>query len=305
MDLRLLRYFVVAEELHFGRAAARLNLAQPPLSAAIKRLEAQVGAALFERTSRRVALTPAGQVYLPEVRLILERMAGVAEAARRAARGEIGQLKVGYKAGSFNTVLPQAVRQFRERFPGVELQLREMNVFEVEPALTRGDVQVGLLYPALTDSSLNGETVFSEPLMLAVPEGHLLVRLARVPLSLAAHEPFIRYQRVVQPECYDAITALCRSAGFAPRVVQEVATGAAAVSLIAAGMGVGLVPSSQRRASEGQVEYRFLDGPTVEVDLAAAWPRTDRSPITAAFLNCLRQVGREWTEAERAVARAS
>ncbi|OLV15467.1 LysR family transcriptional regulator YnfL [Deinococcus marmoris] len=292
----------MAEELHFGRAAERLNLSQPPLSAAIKRLETQVGVKLFGRTSRKVLLTPAGQVYLREVRQILERLSEAAEAARREERGESGQLSVGYKSGSLNTALPQAVRLFRQQHPDVELKLYEMNVFEVQPALLRGDVQVGLLYPARLDLRLSFEVMFSEPLMLALPQGHPLARLDRVPLRLIANEPFVRYQRVVQPECYDAISELCRSAGFWPQVVQEVATGSAAVSLISAGLGVGLVPSSQRQASDGRVEYRFLDGPTVSVDFAAAWHRTDSSVLTAAFVAQMRAAGQAFTKQEQGFA---
>ena len=143
-----MRYFVtVAEELHFGRAAERLHLAQPRLSAAIKRLEEQVGAQLLRRTSRKVELTEAGAIYLAEARLILQRTADAGEAARRAARGEVGQLSVGYKPGSLNNVLPATVRRFRKQFPGVDLQLHELGSPEIEVALSRADLRVGLFKP--------------------------------------------------------------------------------------------------------------------------------------------------------------
>ncbi len=301
-----MRYFVaVAEELHFGRAAERLNLAQQPLSAAIKRLESKVGVRLFERTSRRVELTEAGRVYLAEVRLILQRTADAADAARRAERGEVGQLSVGYASGTLHNVLPPTVRRFRERYPGVNLRLHELSSPEIEAALLKGDVQVGLLCPPVSDPTLLSEIVLREPLILALPRGHALARKRRVSLKTAANEAFVLYQRSIKPSVYDAITGICRRAGFSPRVTQEGATEGAVVGLVAAGMGVALVSSSQRKAPGADIEYRFLDGPPVEVELAVAWERGNHSSLTAAFLRLVREVGAELTVIEREVSRVS
>lgn len=301
-----MRYFVaVAEELHFGRAAERLNLAQQPLSAAIRRLEEGLGVPLFERTSRRVALTDAGRVYLAEVRVILQRTAEAAEAAQRAARGELGQLSVGYTAGTLHNVLPPTVRRFRERYPGVDLKLHESTPPEIQAALTRGDVQVGLLCSPVSHPALAAEVVLRQPLMLALPSGHALTGWPSVPLGAAADEPFVLYQRALSPGVYDAIMGLCRAAGFVPRIAQEVATEGAVVGLIAAGMGVALVSSSQRRVPREGIEYRSLEGPSAEVELMAAWAREDRSPVTAAFLAMVREEGRDLTASERALSRAS
>lgn len=300
-----MRYFVVlAEELHFGRAAERLNLAQQPLSAAIKRLEESIGTRLFERTSRQVKLTAAGQVYLPEARLILQRTSEAADLARRAAHGEVGQLSVGYAAGTLHNVLPPTVRRFRTASPGVHLRLHELSSPEVEATLIRGDVQVGLLCPPVNDPSLRSEIVLREPIILALPRDHRLTRQARVTLADAADEPFVLYQRATKPSVYDSIIGLCRSAGFSPQITQEVATEAAVVGLVAAGMGLALVSSSQRKAPGEDIAYRFLEGPWVEVELAAAWTRTDNSPLTAAFLELIREVGTELTALERGLATA-
>jgi len=299
-----MRYFVaVAEELHFGRAAERLHLAQQPLSAAIKRLEEGVGVRLFHRTSRQVALTEAGRVYLSEVRLILQRTTDAAELARRAARGEVGQLSVGYAAGTLHNVLPPTVRRFREHAPGVSLTLHELSSPEVAAALVRGDVQVGLLCPPVSEPAIRSDIVLREPLILALPRGHRLARKERVALSEASDESFILYQRAIKPGVYDAITGLCQAAGFVPRIAQEGATEGAVVGLVAAGMGVALVSSSQRKAPSEDIEYRFLTGAPVEVELAAAWARTDHSPLTAAFLEHVREVGTELTALERNLAK--
>lgn len=300
-----MRYFVaVAEELHFGRAAERLHLAQQPLSAAIKRLEDSLGVRLFERTSRKVELTEAGQVYLKEVRSILQHTADAAEAAQRTARGEVGQLSVGYASGTLHNVLPPTVRRFRERYPDVELKLHELSSPEVEAALNEGNVRVGLLCPPVSNPALSMEIVLREPLIIALPKGHALTKLTRVPLRAAADEHFVLYQRAIKPSVYDAITGLCRSAGFSPRVTQEVATEGAVVGLVAAGMGLALVSSSQRKAPSDGIEYRFLEGPSVEVELAAAWARMDCAPITTAFLGMVRAAGKELTAAEHHLSRA-
>ncbi len=300
-----MRYFVtVAEELHFGRAAERLHLAQQPLSAAIKRLEAGIGVRLFERTSRRVKLTEAGRVYLAEVRLILQRTSDAAEAALRAERGEVGQLSVGYASGTLHNVLPSTVRRFRERYPGVTLRLHELSSPEIEAALLKGDVQLGLLCPPVSDPTLLSEIVLREPLILALPRGHALAQKGRIALKAASNEAFVLYQRSVKPSVHDAITGMCRRAGFSPRVSQEVATEGAVVGLVAAGMGVALVSSSQRKAPSADIEYRFLEGAPVEVELAAAWGRGNRSPLTAAFLGLVREVGAELTVIERELSKS-
>lgn len=287
-----MRYFVaVAEELHFGRAAERLNLAQQPLSAAIKRLETQLGVPLFRRSSRRVELTEAGRVYLTEVRVILKSTADAAEAARRAARGETGQLSIGYKSGALNNLLPGVIRRFRDRYPQAQLSLHEWTSPEVEAALSRQQVQVGLLCAPGGDPALRAETVLREPLVLALPAAHPLASLTRVPLRLLAGEEIVRCDRAISPHIYDAITALFHAAGVAPRVTQEVATEAALVGLVSAGLGTGFVSASQGRMPVAGTTYRPLDGPSVEVDLAMAWRRDDRSPLTAAFLQVVREAG--------------
>lgn len=287
-----MRYFVaVAEELHFGHAAERLNLAQQPLSAAIKRLEAQIGTPLLRRTSRRVELTPAGTVYLREVRDILQRTATAAEAARRAARGQTGELSVGYKSQTLSNVLPLAVQQFGAQFPEVQLRLHEYTSAGVEAALARRDVQVGLLCPPLGDHTLITETVLREPLVLALPAGHRLTSLVRVPFQALRREALIGCHRELQPAVYDAIQQRFREAGVAPRVVQEVATEAALVGLVAAGMGAALVSASQGRVPVDGVLYRVLDGPPIEIDLVAAWHREAPSPLIEAFVALVHQAG--------------
>ena len=294
MEHRLLRYFVtVAEELHFGRAAARLHLAQQPLSAAIKRLEDQIGVRLFERTSRKVELTEAGRLFLMEAKVILQRTTAAIALAQRAERGEVGRLAVGYAAGTLHNVLPASVRRFQERYPGVELTLQELSSPEIEAALVKGEVLVGLLCPPVINPELQAEVVLREPLILALPDAHALAKRSEIPLQAVAAEPFVIYQRAVKPAYYDTIVSLCREVGFTPRIVQEVATEAAVMGLVAAGMGVALVSWSQQSTQLQGVVYRSLEGPTAEVALVISWLRNNESLLVRSFLNTVRQVASE------------
>ena len=280
VDPRLLRYFVgVAEELHFGRAARRLHLAQQPLSQAIRRLESQLGVTLFVRTSRRVALTDAGRVFLDEARALQRRSSDAVEAARRAARGETGALAVGYTSGTLNAVLPGAVRRFRARHPGVALRLVELDAATLEARLGVGDLDVGLVCTPVADAALVTEVVHREPLVLAVPEGHPLAARPSVRLAAAAAEPFLLHDRARRPTVRDLAVALCRNAGFSPRVVQEAATQAALVGLVAAGLGVALVCWSASTTAPGGVAFCPLADGTLTVDIVATWRRSDTSPF--------------------------
>ena len=285
IDPRLLRYFVgVAEELHFGRASRRLHLAQQPLSQAIRRLEAQLGVTLFARTSRRVSLTDAGRVFLDETRLLLRRSADAVEAARRAARGETGTLAVGYTSGTLNAVMPRAVRRFRDRHPGVVLRLVELDTARVEARLGVGDLDVGLVCTPVADTALATEVVHREPIVLAVPEGHPLAARPDVRLTSAAAEPFVLHDRALRPTVRDLTVALCRAAGFSPHVVQEAATQAALVGLVAAGLGVALVCRSAGATAPSGVAFRPLADGTLTVDILAVWRRADTSPFVRDWI---------------------
>ncbi|WP_407572971.1 LysR substrate-binding domain-containing protein [Deinococcus altitudinis] len=299
MEHRLLRYFVaVAEELHFGRAAERLHLAQQPLSAAIKRLETQLGVQLLKRTSRRVALTDAGQVYLDAAREILRRTLEAGEAARRVAQSGREELFVGYKSGALYSVLPEVVRQFRQQHPAAELHLRELEFSRVEAALSAQEVQVGLLCPGLRNPALASERVLRELMVLVLPLDHPMAQLDRVPLGELQGETLICCHRPLDApayylEVYDAIREMCRASGFTPSSIQEVASEDAVASLVAAGLGIGLVSASFASTTGARLEVRLLDGPGVEVDLLVAWHREDGSPLTTAFVNLVREVGRQ------------
>ena len=190
MELRALRYFAaLAEELHFGRAARRLSITQPPLSQAIAKLERELGVRLFERTRRRVALTLAGATFLEEARATLARAAQAVELAQRAHRGEVGRLAVGYLAATAFTLLPLVLRDFSRGFPGVKLELRELTIPQQHAALLRGDIDVAILRPPVSEAELASEIILAEPFVLALPARHPLRSLHRVPAKRLAGEP--------------------------------------------------------------------------------------------------------------------
>lgn len=291
MELRALRYFVtLAEELHFGRAAKRLGMTQPPLSQALAGLEQEIGVRLLERTRRKVGLTHAGSTFLEEARATLARASHAIELAQRAQRGEVGRLAVGYMAASAYTLLPLVLRDFMQSFPGVKLELRELTLPEQTRALLKGDIEVGLLRPPVDEAELSSETILAEPFVLALPARHALTALRRVPARRLAEEPFILFPRQPGLVFHDLVMGFCIRNGFTPRVAQEANQTHTVVGLVSAGIGVALVPASTRRIGLGGVAYRPLRERTPESRTAVAWRRDSASPVLAAFRDVARRV---------------
>jgi DNA-binding transcriptional LysR family regulator len=289
VELRHLRYFVaVAEELHFGRAAARLHLAQPPLSRQIRQLEVELGVPLFERSKRHVRLTDAGAVFLVEARAVLAAAEQAAQAARRAARGEVGQLTVGFIGAASYSVLPGIVQAFRARYPSVELVLHEMTTAEQLAALRDGQLGAGLVRPPVADPVLAATTVLREPLVVALPAAHPLAAQRRVAVAALAGEPWVLFPRRLAADLYDQILALCEGAGFRPRLAQEAVQMQTVVRLVGAGVGVSLVPRSAESLHSAGVAYRPLRGAAAEVEMAVAWRRDEESALLRQFLDVAR-----------------
>lgn len=304
MELRHLRYFVaVAEELHFGRAAARLHIAQPPLSRQIRDLEREVGTPLFERVPRGVALTPAGHAFLPEARLTLAQAERAQRTAQRAARGEVGRLRVGFvEAAIYSSVLPDVLGFFRMHLPSIGISLFEMDPAQQADAFREGRIDLGILHspPPDADRWLAVEPVFTDPLIAAMPRAHRLADRQRLTLGHLGAEPFVLFPRRLAPDAYDALITRCRSAGFGPRVVQEATGWHTLAGLVGAGVGIAFVPRSLASFQQPGVVYRRVRGLAAGVGLSAAWRRGDRSPVRERFVTALRAVARA---RERATAR--
>ena len=285
MDLRRLRYFVaVAEELHFGRAAQRLNISQPPLSVQIRTLEREIGAPLLIRTQRRVELTEAGRVLLEEAR----RLLGQAEAAvihvRRAAEGTVGRLTVGFVSTVDYSILPPLVRRFRQKYPGITLKLLELTGDRQQALLQSGELDLGLSILPSPASDLTMRPVFREPLIAAVPASHPLAARRRAALRSLAAEPFIQFPRELAPGLYDLAIAACQKAGFTPNLSQEAIQMQTILGLVAAGLGVAVVPRCMSKLQRADVHYLSLDARGFEVETVALWHSDNRAPALAALI---------------------
>ncbi|WP_437318945.1 LysR substrate-binding domain-containing protein [Sorangium sp. So ce385] len=290
MDLRHLRYFTaVAEERHFGRAAQRLGIAQPPLSRQIQDLESELGFSLFDRSRRRVELTPAGAVFLAHVRRVFDALDLAVHEARRASVGETGRLVVGYLSSLAYSGITELVRAFRTDFPSVELALREMPPQEQIEALKDGRIDVGFVRAPLNDPRLASECVRREPLLVALPADHPLAGRRRIALELLSREPFVVFPRQRGSAFFDLVVGLCREAGFTPRIVQE-ALHLDILSLVAAGFGVSILPESIKNIRRGGLALRPIVGAPV-TDLLLAWRADDASPTLGQFLAFVRRVG--------------
>lgn len=294
IELRQLRYFVtVAEEMHFGRAAMRLHMTQPPLSQTIQSLEAALGVRLFFRTKRSVALTPAGQALLPEAQRLLQQAANLPDLAKRAAAGESGRLSLAFVSTADYSVLPPFLREFREYYPQVQIDLREATTDVQLEDLADGRIDAGLLIPPLPDrlkGDLDYMALLSEQLILAAPHHLKALRGKKtVDLNTLGEMPLIIFPRRIAPAFHDAILGCFRDAGVTPHIGQEAIQMQTIIGLVSAGMGIALVPQSVSNLKRPGVEYKLLTNPTPMVETGLAWRRDNASPVLHAFLNLLRK----------------
>lgn len=290
MELRQLRYFVaVADDLHFGNAARRLHIAQPALSRQIQALEKELLVQLLFRNRRRVQITPAGQVFLERARLILARAEDAVRAAQRAGGGVSGSLNLGFVGSATYDVLPGVLRAFREAAPHVDLTLLEMTVHAQIEALTEKRIDIGLLRLPVKTEGLVFRTISREPLYVALPSSHRLAQCPALRLLALAGEPFVLYPDHPRPSWTEFVVGMCQQAGFRPIVVQRTVEIQTALSLVAAGIGVSIVPACIGNILRKDVVYRRLTGVRARTELLAAYREHDPSPVVKTFLKVLRQ----------------
>lgn len=288
MDMRHLRCFVaVAEELHFGRAAQRLHLTQPPVSLAIKELEKELGVTLLERTSRRIALTRAGEDALRDARAVLAAADTMRRRAMEAAQGLLGTLSIGFISLPAYSFLPATLRQFTEGHQRVKVSLQEGTTDQIVHDVEGGALDIGLVFrtPELP-AALQSRIVHAEALVTALPERHPLAARRRVALEQLAMERFLCFERHQGPLMFDAVVATCMRHGFSPNLfpARQMHT---IVSLVAGGLGVALVPESVQALQRAGVAYRPFRGEKSYVETVAVWRRTDDSPLLKAFFGLL------------------
>lgn len=287
MDLRQLRYFVtVAEELHFGRAADRLHMTQPPLSQAIQALEAEIGTRLFARTKRTVALTPVGEAWLVHVRELLEAADALPGIAQRLSRGELGSLKLAFISIADYSVLPPLLSRYRASYPGVQVYLQEATSDVQIESLLAGEIDAGLILPpAALHVSCDYLPLFREPLIAAVPEAWNARRRA----GALTGEPLILFPRQSAPAFHDLITGYFTKRGVAPQIGQEAVQMQTILSLVSAGLGVALVPRSMLNLGRLGVRYLPLEGEAPEIETGLVWRRADTSPALRRFIEVARK----------------
>jgi DNA-binding transcriptional LysR family regulator len=298
MELRHLRYFLaVAESLNFSRAAEKLHIAQPPLSQQIQQLEAELGFQLFHRTKRRVQLTAAGESFQREVQQLFQQLEQAIERGQQASRGEVGQLAIGFVSSAAYNVLPPILQRFRQAVPGVVLELQELTTNQQLQLLRQGKIDVGFVRPPVDQlvDQISGEMklgiqskiIFQEPLIVALSTAHPLAQQSTVEVRSLQFEPFILFPRHLAPGLHDPIISLCQQAGFSPQVVQEAIQMQTIVSLVAAEMGVAIVPSSLQNLQRRGVVYKPFSDPVPTVEIALIW-QSSTSPSVEKFLqNCL------------------
>jgi DNA-binding transcriptional LysR family regulator len=288
MELRQLKYFVaVAEELHFTRAAERLRMAQPPLSRQINQLERELKVRLFRRTKRKVELTQAGALFLPQALETLRQAELALLTAQRAERGEVGLLNIATTSSMpFMDLLPRILHAYRQSFPHVHVVLQEQNTSEQLANLYEGAVDIGFLrLPVrVLPERISVETIHSEPLCLALREDHPLASARDIDLRRLENEALIMYPADLGGGLHDLCVSLCKNAGFVPKVEQEAKTVPVAVSFAAAGLGLAFVPASIRNVHTPGVIYRPLKQPSAKAEIAIAYRNNDRSARVKAFV---------------------
>ena len=291
-DLNQLRCFVtVAEELHFGRAAARLNMTQPPLSRQIQVLEHIIDAPLLERTSRSVRLTPAGRSFLPEARRILKLAESASQVARRIALGKTGSLKIGYTAAAAYGYLPELLAACRARLPEVDFSLKEMVSGDQLEALASGQIDAGLLRPPIVRPELATKRVLAEPLLAAIPRKHPLAARENLAIKDFDGQPFVMYSPYESRYFHDLLVALFTQADILPRYVQHVGQIHSILAMVRAGLGVSIVPAAAANLKIADVKLRPLKLRTpAPVELFMVWRRDDENPLVPALVDIAGQL---------------
>jgi DNA-binding transcriptional LysR family regulator len=291
MELRHLRYFAaVAQYLNYSEASRRLHVAQPAISQTILDLEDELGVKLLLRTKRSVQLTAAGTAFLREAGEILRRANEAQQLARRAARGEVGILGIAFFGTAFAPILPTLVQDYRHRYPDVELRLFELNPDQQLVAFDDGRIDLGFTrrLPLDRRAEFEEEVVYTDHLAIALPAAHALAKQKVIRLKSLATEPFVQFHRRGAPGLFDEVIAVCRRAGFCPRIIHEPNLMATAMTLVESGLGVSLIPRCVRNLNRPQAVIRPTAPKSAPIPLCVTWRKSSQNPALSAFLDILR-----------------
>ncbi|KAA0180356.1 LysR family transcriptional regulator [Cupriavidus cauae] len=285
MEFRHLRYFLVlADELHFGRAARRLSISQPPLSLNIQQLEASVGARLFERDSKGVRLTAAGRAFRESATALLAQAEEARLLARQIEAGAVGRLRVGFVGSMLYRGLPQKLQQFEADQPGIQIALTELNSQEQIEALLHGQLDVGFIHTSRVPDELAARLIHSEPFVCCMPAAHRLATRRTIALTELRGEPFVLFSRNASPDYYARIVDMCAAEGFYPQIRHEVRHWLSVVSLVSQGMGVAVVPAALRHSALAGAAFRPLKHSTVPSEVYCVWKAAPDHPARDRFV---------------------
>jgi len=285
LEFRHLRYFLaLAEELHFGRAAQRLAISQPPLSVAIQQMEASIGAQLFDRDSKGVRLTPAGHAFRDSAQGLLDRAEDACALAREVQAGEVGRLRLGFVGSTLFSGLSDWLQAFQASHPRVEVIVIELNSQDQIDALLSEDLDLGLVHTDRLPPSLDCRPLYSEPFLACLPVSHPLAALKDIPLSALSDQPFILFSRKGSPDYHARIVEICRQHGFYPRLQHEGRHWLSVVSMVSQGLGVSIVPAAFHRAGLQGAVFRPLADALEGSAVFAAWRRDSAGVLREQFL---------------------
>ncbi|HET7616484.1 MAG TPA: LysR family transcriptional regulator [Bacillales bacterium] len=288
MELRQVKYFVaVAEELHFGRAARKVNIAQPALSQQIIRLEEEVGGRLFTRNKRNVSLTDAGKILLPEAKLLLSQSEHAQETVKRAFSGKTGELVLGFVESAIWEVMPRALRLYRQKCPEVKIKLLKRSTADQIQAIQDGNMHVGITGVPVDNDNLSVRVIKKEPFLVALPESHRLAAKTSLHVAELAREPFIATVRDKGQQYYDAMVKVCMDAGFSPSIVQEANEIQTVLSLVSSEIGIALIHESARYL-RNDIMYKPLSGIKQHAyEMSFVWKKGEASPVVKEFLEII------------------
>ncbi|MGA8529260.1 MAG: LysR family transcriptional regulator [Acidobacteriaceae bacterium] len=290
MELRHLRYFcAVAEWKGFNRAAKALHVSQSAISDQVLALESELGVTLLDRSRQRVSLTAVGEAFLEDARKVLADADRAMDRARRFSRGEIGSLRIAILVWGASSFLPRVIREFRQLHPGIRVSIDEMLPNAQSEALLGGSLDVGFTRPLQAPyiTQLRSETLYCDPFLAVLPIDH---RLARSPLKLRdlANEPFVVCEHEISPTLFDRIISLCEQAGFAPNIVQTSNLFSSVLTLVEAGEGITLIPSSLRHVRFSDLAFCPITEPQAAIELVVAWSQQRENAVQTAFLEFVR-----------------
>ncbi len=289
MEFRHLRYFLVlAEELHFGRAAQRLAMSQPPLSLNIQQLEASVGARLFTRNSRGVQLTPAGQAFVPAARALLEQAGQAAREARDVAQGMAGSLQIGFAGAMLYLGLPQMLQTFQAQHPKLRVVLKELSSSEQLIELMHERLDLGFVHTTRVPAGFSQILVARQPFVACLPAAHPLAGALSLPLRRLAGEPLAVVSRAVSPDYHERIVSICTEAGFSPEIRYELRHWLSVVSLVSQGLGVALVPAALQQAGLAGAAFVPLEAASLPYETHCLWKTARDHTALGAFLGAVR-----------------